>query len=106
MDRWFRNALLQELPFLMAKWEQRIGVKADSFKIRDMKTRWGTCNVRTKVICINLQLAKKSPSCLEYVVVHELVHLLEPSHNHVFKAYMSRFLPDWRSIKKVLNGVE
>jgi predicted metal-dependent hydrolase len=106
MDLWYKSALEQEIPFLMARWELKLGVKASSWKIRDMKTRWGTCNIRTSGICFNLQLAKKPPVCLEYVVVHELVHLLERSHNHVFKAYMSQYLPEWRSIKKVLNGME
>lgn len=106
MDAWYKSALEQELPFLIARWEGKLGVKASSWKIRDMKTRWGTCNIRTKGICFNLQLAKKPMICLEYVVVHELVHLLERSHNHVFKAYMSHYLPEWRNIKKELNSVE
>jgi predicted metal-dependent hydrolase len=106
MDSWYRKALQQEIPSLIAKWERIIGVNSSSWNIRDMKTRWGTCNIRSKNICLNLQLAKKSPKCLEYVVVHELVHLLEKSHNSVFKAYMDKFLPEWRSIKKELNGTE
>jgi predicted metal-dependent hydrolase len=101
----YRDALHQELPTLIAKWESIIGVESNSYLIRDMKTRWGTCNVQTKKICFNLQLAKKKPKCLEYVVVHELVHLLERSHNHIFKGYMDHFLPHWRTIKKELNGV-
>ena len=106
MKQWYRKALEQEIPFLLARWEKNIGVKSYSWNIRDMKTRWGTCNIRTKNICLNLQLAKKPPSCLEYVVVHELVHLLERSHNHRFKAYMDLFLPNWRMIKRELNGLE
>lgn len=104
LNKWYREILSNEIPYLIRKWENIIGVKARDFTIRDMKTRWGTCNIREKRICLNLQLAKKSPECLEYVVVHELVHLLERSHNHVFKAYMDQFLPDWRNIKKCLNG--
>ncbi len=100
----YAELLHQEIPFLLARWEQTIGVKANSYHLRNMKTRWGTCNIRTGDICLNLQLAKKAPICLEYVVVHELVHLLEQSHNQVFKAYMDRFLPQWRSIRKQLNG--
>ena len=103
VKEWYRNSLIQEIPSLLLKWEERIGVKSTGFNIRDMKTRWGTCNIRTKNICLNLQLAKKPPICLEYVVVHELVHLLERSHNAVFKAYMDKFLPQWRMIKKRLN---
>lgn len=106
IDLWYRDALTKVIPQLMVKWEQRIGVKSSGFTIRDMKTRWGTCNIRTKNICFSLQLAKKHPKCLEYVVVHELVHLIESSHNKVFKGYMDLFLPDWRRIKKELNGID
>jgi len=105
IDEWYRKALSEKLPFLIQKWEKIIGVNSNDFRIRDMKTRWGTCNIRTKNICFNLQLAKKAPKCLEYVVVHELVHLLEKSHNYIFKSYMDQFLPNWRLIKKELNNV-
>lgn len=104
LDRLYKEALKEEIPLLIHKWEKIIGVKSESFRIRDMKTRWGTCNIRIKNICLSLQLAKKPPRCLEYVVVHELVHLLEKSHNSVFKAYLDKFLPEWRVIKKELNG--
>ncbi len=103
---WYRKALEAEIPFLLARWERIIGVSSSGFHIRDMKTRWGTCNIKTKQICLNLQLAKKPMKCLEYVVVHELVHLLERSHNKIFKNYMDQFLPEWRSIKRELNGSE
>lgn len=103
LNTWYRKELADKLPLLIEKWESVIGVKSSCFTIRDMKTRWGTCNVRTKKICFNLQLAKKPPQCLEYVVVHELVHLLERSHNYIFKGYMDQFLPGWRNIKKELN---
>lgn len=106
INLWYRKALEKEIPGLIAKWENIIGVKASSWTIRDMKTRWGTCNVRTHKICLNLQLVKKPVQCLEYVVVHELVHLLEKSHNYVFKGYMDHYLPQWRRIKKELNGIE
>ncbi len=101
---WYRKILESEIHCLLEKWEKIMGVKAESFTMRDMKTRWGTCNVRTKNICLNLQLVTKDPKCLEYVVVHELVHLLERSHNQIFKMYMDKFLPNWRIIKKELNS--
>jgi predicted metal-dependent hydrolase len=104
IDDWYRKMLMEELPRLIVKWENIIGVKSSGFHIRDMKTRWGTCNIRTGDICFNLQLAKKPIWCVEYVVVHELVHLLERSHNYIFKSYMDQFLPNWRMIKKELNG--
>ena len=104
LNLWYREALTEVIPELLHKWEKVIGVKSSAFTIRDMKTRWGTCNIRTGKICFNLQLAKKDRICLEYVVVHELVHLLEGSHNKVFKAYMDQFLPNWRTMKKELNS--
>ncbi len=103
VNAWYKKVLEAEIPFLLARWERVIGVASSSYCIRNMKTRWGTCNTRSKKICLNLQLAKKPPKCLEYVVVHELVHLLERSHNNVFKGYMDQFLPQWRRIKSELN---
>ena len=100
----YRYELEARLPDLFSKWEGVIGVNAKEWNLRDMTSRWGSCNIRQKKICLNLKLAAKSPECLEYVVVHELVHLLEGSHNHIFKSYMDRFLPDWRNIKAKLNG--
>lgn len=103
---WYKEVLNDNITSMLIKWEAVIGVKSDGFTIRNMRTRWGTCNIRSKKLTFSLQLATKALRCVEYVVVHELVHLLEGSHNHVFKAYMDRFLPDWRSIKKELNGLE
>ncbi len=103
LNKWYLKELQQVLPSMIHQWESVIGVTSSSWKIRDMKTRWGSCNIRSKRVCFNLQLAKKAPKCLEYVVVHELVHLLEKSHNQIFKGYMDKFLPDWRITKKELN---
>lgn len=101
---WYRKQLKERLPDLVEKWEYIIGVSVESVRVRNMTTRWGTCNTRDKRICFNLQLAKKPLKCLEYVVVHELVHLLEPSHNVVFKNHMDKYLPNWREIKRELNS--
>lgn len=103
LTQWYRKQLIKMLPKLFDKWQGIIGVKAESVRVKNMKTRWGSCNTRDKRIWINVQLAKKPIICLEYVVVHELVHLLEGSHNAVFKNYMDMFLPNWRIIKKELN---
>lgn len=100
----YREELSSRIPQLISYWEKIIGVRSEDWKLRDMTSRWGTCNVRQKKICLNLKLAHKAPECLEYVIVHELVHLLERSHNHIFKSYMDHFLPDWRPIKARLNG--
>ncbi len=99
---WYRIQLRSRLPKLFEKWESIIGVKAEVVTIRNMKSRWGSCNIRDKKISINLQLAKRPEICLEYIVVHELVHLLEPSHNAVFKGYMDGFMPNWRDIQREL----
>ncbi len=103
MIEWYRKQLKELIPPLIAKWEPIIGVKVKEFGVKRMKTCWGTCNTKAKRIWINLELAKKSPTCLEYVVVHEMVHLLERHHNERFKAYMDKFIPNWRAVKAELN---
>jgi len=103
MIEWYRKQLKELIPPLIAKWEPIIGVKVKEFGVKRMKTCWGTCNTKAKRIWINLELAKKSPTCLEYVIVHEMVHLLERHHNERFKAYMDKFIPNWRAVKAELN---
>lgn len=88
---------------LVAKWEPVMGVQVTGITIRQMKTRWGSCNVKTHHININLALAKKPLECLEYVVVHEMVHILEPSHNQVFWGYMTEFYPGWKQVRDYLK---
>lgn len=102
---WYRRQLKAKIPNIIEKWEKIIGVKVDSFGIKLMKTKWGTCNISNKRIWINLELAKKSERCLDYVVVHEMVHLLERYHNKIFYMYMDKFIPNWREIKKELNDL-
>ncbi|SDZ03632.1 M48 family metallopeptidase [Tindallia californiensis] len=104
MQEFYRKYLKEKIPELIRKWEPVMGVKVEDWGVKRMKTRWGTCNIRDKRIWINLDLGKKHPRCLEYIVVHEMTHLLERYHNERFKSYMDNFLPDWRSIKKELNG--
>jgi predicted metal-dependent hydrolase len=104
MNEWYRAELKAKLPALIEKWEKIIGVQINDFGVKNMRTKWGTCNVKDKRIWINLQLAKKPVACLEYIVVHELVHLLEKNHTSVFIEYMDKFLPGWRVTKDELNG--
>lgn len=99
----YRKKLQNEIPALIRKWEPIIGVKVGEFRIKDMKTRWGSCNVRDHRIWINLQLARYDKECLEYILVHEMTHLLERGHGVLFKAHMNRFLPNWREIDKKLK---
>ncbi len=103
MNEWYRKELKKAFPELLEKWEKRIGVSASTWGIKSMKTRWGSCNRKAKRIWINLELAKKPPICLEYVIVHELVHILEGHHNDTFKKYMDAFMPQWRRYKDQLN---
>jgi hypothetical protein len=103
LAEFYRQNLKNMIPLYIEKWEKIIGVTVNEFGVKQMKTRWGTCNIRDKRIWINLELAKKAPRCLDYIVVHEMVHLLEKHHNKVFKNYMNRFLPNWKSIKGELN---
>jgi hypothetical protein len=104
LDEWYRARLMEALPELTWKWERLTGVKAGRYSARKMRTRWGSCNPRTGHIRMNTELAKRAPECLEYVIVHELTHVLEPSHNHRFKALMDRFMPAWRSWRAELNA--
>ena len=106
LDEWYRDQLKYLIPIYIKKWESIMSVKVEEFGVKKMKTRWGTCNIQAKRIWINLQLAKKGPRCLEYVVVHEMVHLLERGHNAKFYAYMDKFLPNWKSVKAELNGMK
>ncbi len=99
---WYRQQLKAELPSLIAKWEKIIGVKTNDWGVKKMKTRWGTCNTQAKRIWLNLELIKKPQHCLEYVVVHELVHLLERGHGDRFYAYMTKFMPEWKTYEKQL----
>jgi len=101
---WQRAQLRAALPGLIEKWEPTIGRTVSRWSIRRMKTRWGSCNRETGHICFNLELAKKHPRCLEYIVVHEMTHLLERGHGESFTALMDAFLPDWRSRRDELNN--
>lgn len=103
LNTWYRRQFLALLPELIAKWEPIIGVKVASFGVKLMKTRWGSCNTRARRIWLNLNLIKKPLVCIEYVLVHELVHLLEASHNARFYALMTKFMPDWQAHQNVLE---
>ena len=103
LNQWYRRELKRLIPELIAQWEPIIGVQVAEWGVKRMKTRWGTCNITARRIWINLELAKKPPHCLEYIVVHEMTHLLERRHNDRFRAFMDRFLPQWRLHKEELN---
>ncbi len=91
--RWYRRRLREQLPALLSKWEPKLGVRVAEVRIKKMKTCWGTCNQAEGRVWLNLELAKKAPSCLEYVLVHEMAHLLENHHDDQFHAIMDRVMP-------------
>ncbi len=100
---WYRRQLKEMLPLLIAKWEAVLGVKVAEWGVKRMKTKWGTCNLEARRIWLNLELVKKPVRCLEYIIVHEMVHLLERHHNDRFTAYMDKFMPHWRVYREELN---
>jgi hypothetical protein len=103
VEEWYREQLKKALPPLIAKWEPLMSVKVERFFVRRMKTKWGSCNPDTSSIRLNTDLARKPPECLEYIVVHEMLHLLEPTHNARFVNLMDRFMPRWRVYREALN---
>jgi len=103
LTTWYRQRLKEEIIPLIAKWEPIIDVQVDEWGVKQMKTRWGTCTIEARRIWLNLELIKKPVHCLEYIVVHEMVHLLERLHNERFRGYMSRYMPLWRFYREELN---
>lgn len=103
LQRWYREQLKALVPPLLEKWQQALGVQIADWGIKKMKTKWGGCNIKARRIWLNLDLAKKPVQCLEYIIVHELVHLLERHHNDRFVAYMEKFMPQWRFLRDTLN---
>lgn len=104
LDSWYREQLRHAIPDLVVKWERKLKVTVPQWDIRRMKTKWGTCNRETRRITFNVELAKKHPDCLEYIVVHEMVHYLERNHGERFTEFMDGLLPDWRTRRDLLNG--
>ena len=103
MDAWYREKLREAVPPVIAKWESIMAVKVERFFIQRMKTKWGSCSPIPHHIRLNTELAKKPPKCLEYIIIHEMTHLIEPTHNSRFVALMDSFLPNWRSCRGELN---
>jgi predicted metal-dependent hydrolase len=103
LNEWYRMELKKLIPELLSKWGRTIGVQVADWNIKHMKTKWGTCNIEKKRVLLNLELAKKPIHCLEYIIVHELVHLLERLHNERFLAYMDKFMPRWKYFREELN---
>lgn len=104
MREWYRRELKRSIPAFIKKWEPVMKVKVSEWNVKKMKTRWGTCNTRAGRIWISLHLAKKSPEFLEYIIVHEMTHLLERGHTRRFYRLMDSFHAEWRTIDKRLGG--
>ena len=103
LELWYREQIKEAMASLLAKWQPLLGVSIERFFVQRMRTRWGSCNHTARTIRLNTDLAKKPRECLEYIVVHELAHLLEPTHNARFVGLMDRLMPDWQYRREMLN---
>jgi len=103
VEEWYREQLRAAVPPLLERWQPLLKVRVERLFVQRMKTKWGSCNHLGRTIRLNTELAKKPAECLEYIVVHELVHLLEPTHNARFVALMGRFMAGWQFHRRVLN---
>ena len=103
MAEWYRVQIKKEIPAFIEKWEEIIGEKVFEYRVRKMKTRWGSCNADARRIWLNLELIKKPKHCLEYILVHEMIDLIERHHNADFVTLIDKYLPNWRLFKEELN---
>jgi predicted metal-dependent hydrolase len=103
LDQWYRDYLRSKVPIIIQKWEPVLGIRVDDWRIKRMKTRWGTSSSTARRVWVNVELAKKPPPCLEFVVLHEMVHFLERQHNGRFRTLMDRLMPNWRQHRDALN---
>lgn len=104
LHQWYRQQLKALIPPLVEKWQAALGVTVAEWGVKKMKTRWGTCNIEARRIWLNLELAKKPVACLEYIVAHEMVHLIERHHNDRFVSILEKHLPHWRRHRQELNS--
>jgi predicted metal-dependent hydrolase len=103
VEEWYRRQIRVALTALLARWQPLVGAAPNQVLLQRMRTKWGSCNPRTRNIRLNTELAKKPRECLEYILVHELVHLHEPTHNARFKSLVERFMPSWQTHRRELN---
>lgn len=104
LQQWYRQQLKRLVPRLIDKWQEKLGVQTADWRVKKMKTKWGTCNIEARRIWLNLELIKKPVRCLEYIIAHELAHLIERHHNDRFVAIMDKHLPQWQSHRQLLNS--
>lgn len=105
LERWYRDLVRESAVDLIQIWRPIVNVDVKQLFVQNMKTKWGSCNPRTRAIRLNTELAKKPKECLEYIVVHEMVHIIEPTHNPRFIALMDRLMPKWRHFRQMLNRI-
>ncbi|MBN1663904.1 MAG: M48 family metallopeptidase [Deltaproteobacteria bacterium] len=103
MTEWYRAELKKQIPAIIEKWEKILNVKVNAWQVKQMKTKWGSCNIEKKRIWINLELAKKPHHCLEYIIVHEMIHFLERHHKDKFLYYLDTYLSNWKKLRTELN---
>lgn len=104
LNEWLRERLKAEIGHFLPLWSDYTGLVPSAWAVRDMTSRWGSCNTKTKKINLNLQLVHYPLICLEYVILHELCHIKVHGHGTDFKALLDRYMPDWKARKKLLNG--
>jgi len=105
MTEWYRAELKKIIPPIIEKWEKRLRLKVNDWQVKYMKTKWGSCNIEARRIWLNLELAKKPEKCLEYIIVHEMIHFKERHHNERFLYYMDTYLPNWKQLRRELNSL-
>ncbi|MEX2345575.1 MAG: SprT family zinc-dependent metalloprotease [Balneolaceae bacterium] len=105
LREWYRERLKTQIPEIVAKWEEKLGVQVEEWGVRQMKTKWGSCNIENRRIWLNLELAKKPKHCLDYVILHEILHLMERHHNDRFKGLLDKYMPGWTNVREELNEV-
>jgi predicted metal-dependent hydrolase len=106
LDKWYHRILKEAAPDIVKKWEAVIGINIKGIYYRRMKSHWGSCNYQRQTIRLNTELAKKPPECLTYVIVHEMLHIIEPAHNKAFYHLMNAYIPTWKIIRKKMNAGE
>jgi predicted metal-dependent hydrolase len=105
LNRFYRDEMQRSLEKLVPLWQKKLGVEANSLNIKKMKTKWGSCNIQAKRVWLNLELAKKPPECMEFILVHEFIHLLERHHNDRFRSLISQHMSNWRERRDLLNSL-
>ncbi|NLL63392.1 MAG: M48 family metallopeptidase [Ruminococcaceae bacterium] len=103
INKWYKEEIIERIDILLPKWENYTGFKSSGYRTRNMKSRWGSCNTKNKELCFNINLAKYPIECLDYIILHELIHTVVPNHGEEFKKLLNSYMPEWKEYKKILN---